>query len=415
MFWLLIILTFFLPFQVALSPLSGVDLASLRLIIVILALIGLFLALLKKQIKLSGGGVAFGLVAFMLISAFSFFFAKEVSWAIRKWIYFASIFPIFFLMLSFSNYSKQIKIIAKSLVLGAGLVSFVGIMQFLLQWLWGWQAVYDFWSRYMANLFLGGSLAKMVLGYPSWLVNIEGRTVLRATATFPDPHMFSLFLGLAFPIALGIFFCISKRFLWLGLSLIILLANLMTFSRGGYLGLLIGLVFLGGATYCHLSKKYQLRSVLIVAFILILVFCISPLRLRVLSSFDLQEGSNIGRLAMWKEAISTIQRAPYWGVGLGNFPLSVEPSADYRKPIYAHNTYLDIASETGLINLIVWIVIFITAFKRFWKLAKKDSFFLFPLVSLVTFCVHSIFETGIYSPVVLATLLIILSWSYAKE
>ena len=71
------------------------------------------------------------------------------------------------------------------------------------------------------------------------------------------------------------------------------------------------------------------------------------------SIFDLKEGSNVGRLEMWKKSAEVALDNPFSGVGIGNYPLEVKASADYREPITAHNTYLDIASETGIISLLV--------------------------------------------------------------
>ena len=103
----------------------------------------------------------------------------------------------------------MIKVI-KALVWGGALAALLGIFQFFGQFFWGLERVYKFWADFVAVPFLGVSVAKEVLKNPSWLVNISGATYLRATATFPDPHMFSLFLGMILPLAAGIYLKTKK-------------------------------------------------------------------------------------------------------------------------------------------------------------------------------------------------------------
>jgi hypothetical protein len=55
--------------------------------------------------------------------------------------------------------------------------------------------------------------------------------------------------------------------------------------------------------------------------------------------------------------------------------------------------------------------IIISAFCGFLKRMPNDIFFMGGALSLVIFSVHSVVETGIYSPVVLTLLLIIVGFS----
>jgi len=103
------------------------------------------------------------------------------------------------------------------------------------------------------------------------------------------------------------------------------------------------------------------------------------------------------------------------GVGIGNYPLEIKATADYREPIYAHNTYLDIAAETGLVSLLFWLLVLGTALATFLKKARRSPLFLFCALSIIIFSAHSLVETAIYSPVVLTLFLIILSFSGIKE
>jgi O-antigen ligase len=93
--------------------------------------------------------------------------------------------------------------------------------------------------------------------------------------------------------------------------------------------------------------------------------------------------------------------------------LEIKPTANYREPIYAHNTYLDIAVETGLPNSLVWMSLLFSAGLVFLK--RREAFSMCLAVSVVIFSIHLLVETAIYSPVVLSLLLIVLSFSNLKE
>lgn len=293
-------------------------------------------------------------------------------------------------------------------------VAGLGIIQFFLQFAAGLDRVYKFWSDYVALPFLGKSFGASVLENSSWLVNISGHTYLRATATFPDPHMFSFFLGILLPLALGLGIS-SKKGLWYFLAFLIFLADILTFSRGGYLGLAAGalvLVFLFWRRVSGKQRIFIFSVILAVGFLLIVS---GPVSSRFFSSFNLKEGSNSGRLEMWGKAMVVIRDNPLIGTGLGNYPLAVDPLAAYRDPIYAHNTYLDIAVETGIPASLSWIFLLIAVIYSFWKKAKKDILYAGAAVSLIIFLAHSLVETGIYSPVVLALVLIIIGINKPRQ
>lgn len=301
------------------------------------------------------------------------------------------------------------------MVFSGTLVAAFGLVQFFSQFLFGLEKVYRFWADYIAVPFLGKSFSEAVLQNPSWLVNISGQTYLRATATFPDPHMFSFFLGMIIPFAFALLFLSNRKIFYGIASVILLLADAATFSRGGYLGLFAGLVLALILSWNKLEKSYKLSIILLALISVTILIIPSPVSQRYFSSFNLNEGSNKGRIETWRKAEEVIFDNPLIGVGIGNYPLEIKPTADYREPIYAHNAYLDIAAETGILNSLVFIGILTTAISTFFKKSRKNLLFLAGAISLVIFSIHSLVETAIYSPVVLTLLLIIISFSNQNE
>ena len=413
LYGLFLIFCLYLPFQIALNPAKGVDLASGRVFILILALLWLISGLKKRRIFIPAKIQTWLILSFLFISGFSLFWASNLDWGLRKLLFLLSIFPVYFVVSGIlypSPYKGEGAYgrILKYVVWGAGLAGAVGIVQFLLQFIIGLDPTAALWRNYVTPLFLGSNFSRTVLEYPSWLVNIGGTNYLRAFGTFPDPHMFSFYLGLTLPLAIGLYYACKKNS-YLIFSMIILLADLLTFSRGAYLGLVAGLIFM--ALYFMINKKLSAKIILagfMLAILASVLIIFSPIGQRLVSSFNAEEGSNKGRFENWTQAIEIIKNNPQ-GIGIGNYSYEIEPSADYRKPIYAHNLYLDIAAETGIINSVILILILIFTTRSFVIKAKDNIIYLGGAISLVIYSTHSIFDTSLYSVQVLPLILIIIA------
>lgn len=410
MYKFLLAIVLYLPFQLALNPMAGIDLASIRVLILLLFFVWLAQGLKKKNIQIKNNWQTGLVVAFLFLNVISIIVAKNTDWSIRKLLFLFSIFPLYFVASQLiSNREKMFKIV-KMAVFSGSVVAAIGIIQFASQFVIGLEKTYIFWAKFVIIPFLGNSFGESVLNNSSWLVNIAGQTYLRATSLFPDPHMFSFYLGLLAPLAFGLIMqAKNKRWLAVLSFSLIIMADLLTFSRGGYVGLFGGLVFIGLFAWIGMPRKYKVITAIIFLSGLTILLVPSPISQRFLSSFDLKEGSNQGRLQMWQKAGSVISDRPVLGTGIGNYPLEVAATATYRDPIYAHNTYLDIAVETGVLNALVWICLLVFTMFGFWHKAKKERIFLFTLISLIIFATHSMVETAIYSPVVLSLFLIIIS------
>lgn len=413
-FKLLLFLSCYLPFQLAINPTKGIDLASIRPLILGIFFLWLFDGLRKKKVVIKNNVQVGLLVVFLFLSAFSIFFASNTDWSARKLLYLFSIFPIYFVALNVINSQEKNKRIVMCLVSSTALVAIVGIFQFILQFFLGIDRTYKFWATYVVPPFLGNSFSQMVLTYPSWLVNISGNNYLRATSIFPDPHTFSFFLGLIVPLSMGIGL-IYKKNVWLMTTFLILLADILTFSRGGYIGLISGVIFASLIFWNKLGKKYKSTIILGTSIFLLVIIVPNPVSARFFSIFNLKEGSNSGRIQMWQKAVEVIAEKPFFGTGIGNFPLEVNPLATYREPIYAHNTYLDIMAESGILAGLVWIGLLFFTIVKILKKAKKEKFYLYLAVSLIIFSAHSLVDTVIYSPVVLTLFLILISLAYSNE
>lgn len=409
----------YLPLQVALSPTAGIDLASIRILIIALAALWLTLGFLRRKLYLPATAEAAFLLTFLFFNLLSLLTAENPTWGWRKVLFLLSFVPLFFLASDFGrDPGRRRKIITFS-VMAATIAASVALLQFTAQFMVGLEPILTLWRQIMP-FFLGQSFGQAVLDFPSWLVNIGGRTFFRAVGFLPDPHMLAFYLNLAWPWSLLAAWQARRRnpriaFVFAATTCLLLAATLATFSRGAYLGIFGGLLFLGG----HLVSRQPSKKTLVVLVLAVLfsawLINLAPVAQRFGSIFNLDEGSNSQRLATWRQAWTVAQDHWLTGVGIGNYPLSVRPTAGYRDPIYAHNLYLDILAETGIFGLTSWLGLVGIAIADFLKKSGSDKLYLSGALSLIIFSVHAFFETPLFSVHVLPVLLITLSLAQRNE
>ena len=281
-----------------------------------------------------------------------------------------------------------------------------GLMQFFFSLFIGVANAVELWRSSVAPFFLGTRFSEAVVEYSSWLVHLSGHTVFRAIGPFPDPHIAAFFWGICFMMAISFAFY-KKSLASFFLSGVIFLALLLTFSRGVYFALFgaFSLFVLGGTM---LSRKGKILLLFLVGvFVLLLLFSpTNPFFERFLSSFSSVDTSNQGRLEMWFQAGKTLWEHP-WGVGIGNYALTLAPFAEYRDPYYAHNMYLDSMVESGILVGVMFVSILLGVCWIGMNLWRKQRLWwgwgLF--FSAVVFGIYAIFDTPLYSVHILPLLL----------
>ncbi len=419
--WFLLLIAY-IPFQVALNPGGSFDLSSLRVFIILL----FFICLVKiyQQCPWFYNLQAIGLFLFLILSSISLVNAENLFWGLRKIVFFISIFLLYFLVITLINNWIKIEKVIRILFAASGLFALIGLFQFLSQFIFSLEGVYGFWAINVLPIFSGFNLGEMILTYPSWLVNVSGKTIMRAFSLFSDPHMFSFYLGLIIPLGIVLYFKRFNKILLFIIYCSLFIGLLFTFTRGAYLAIIITFLVLSILLWFKSNLKGKKLAFLFCLSLLIFVVPNTPISDRIYSSFDLNEGSNIGRLEMWQQA-GMLGLNNFWsGIGLGNYSLEIDSNLDYRNPITAHNLYLDIFSEMGIFVLIIWLILIFGTIGYLFQLIKntKDNNVKYLSISLigsmVYFSIHSFFETAIYQPSILALLMVILGLSsilYASE
>jgi O-antigen ligase len=406
---ILVILIILLPLQFALNVGENIDLVITRLLVPVVFFLWLARGLARKKIWIADRTQTWLIFAFLFLALISLWGGLDWVKGTRKILYLFSIVPIYFVAADLAQDEKlRIKIV-KVIWASGVLAAMTGLVQFALPFVLGLEATLRMWKK-LAVFFLGNSFGKLVVTNPSWLVNISGVTRMRAFGTFADPHIFSFFVSLCFFTALGLLIHEKSRFLkaaYFAGDLLMILAIGFSFSRGAYLGVAAGaLVFL----IVYLAHSGHLKKVLLAggaAALILLLFFLSPVFQRMTSVFNLKEGSNVERMKNWSQATEIISDYPLFGIGLGNYSSVIDPTASERSSIYAHNLFLDIAAETGILNGLVFVGLILVSI---WKnIRGKDMIGLGLAAGFVYFLVHGIFDTPIWAPQVMVVFLVILA------
>jgi O-antigen ligase len=401
-----------IPFSFALSPTKNIDLNILKLYIPIIFLFWLANSLYNQKIFLDNRPRFWLLLSFLFITTISIFWTPAPSNAFRKILFLITTIPLYFTVFFATNNDSFKNKLLSNLILGAFLASCLAILFSLSQFIIGLSPILNILRNYFSPIFLGNSLAELVNQYSSWLVNISGKTILRTFGTFPDPHLFSLYLSMILPINLYFYYKNNYQKKYLFFSIIIFLAILLSFSRAAYLAIIFGSSFLLINLNFKFLKKKVLSLYAIFVILLFLFIIPNPLISRLQSSFNLQEGSNIGRIEMWTTALRNIQEAPFLGLGLGGFANNLDNSLGIRNPIYAHNLLLDFGAETGIFNLFILFFIItspILTYLNNKKNLSQNNLTKFIATSFVIFFIHSMFETPFFSIRVFPLFLILLA------
>lgn len=405
-FSLFLVFIFLIPFSFALNPVANVDLPILRVAIPILFLLWLFEGLLKKRLLIDTRFRFFVLFSFIFLALISVFWALEPSFSNRKIIYLISFLPLYFIGFAATSQPLWRDKIITTLSWSGFILSFFALLQFSLQFVFGIDQSLDI-IKWYTPFFLGNSFSNLVFAYPSWLVNISGQTLIRAFASFPDPHLFSLYVNMLIPLALLVY-SRTKKLLYFFMALLMVVASVASFSRASYFSLAGAFLFFIFSKYGNELIRKRFSIAIVFALLLVLVFTIpNPFSNRFFASFQAGEGSNYGRIEMWRSAVEIIKEEPLKGVGIGNFSYYLDPTIDQRNPVYAHNIILDFGSELGFLSIILIVLLIFLPILRYYIQPSPLNMAIAAI--FVVFFVHSMFETPIFSVRVFSLFIILLS------
>jgi putative inorganic carbon (HCO3(-)) transporter len=301
----------------------------------------------------------------------------------------------------------------------------------------------------IAVMFVGGvfeaalGLVQAYTGIGPESFNIKG-TLTRAFGTIGAPNSFAGYLNMTLPLALALsvylwgkwaserkatpyldqpsFVSFRKLAAPLGMTLItvtLLWTLLTTLSRGAWVGFTFGLLAMGVAFG---KRASAVLGVFVAVAFAILVLGVAgalpaPITERFgqlvgqLSIFDPRgviptpdDYNVVSRMVHWQAAGNMFLASPWIGIGVGNYNLLFVRFGVQGWPIsagHAHNYYLQLLAETGLVGTTFYVVLLITALvvgvrallnARAARDAYGEAVVIGALGILITFMFHNLFE-----------------------
>ncbi len=372
-----------------------------------LALIGFLLAWLITQaargerlVRVFSSHVSVLLVIFIIITGFTAFSATSLTAWLNEWLKWLQMLVLVTFTLNHFQKRKW-----EWLLFGLTLAAVAH----------AWIGIYEFF---------GGSGALHLL--------IDGR-FFRAFGTFGQPNPFGGFMGLVAPVtlmatlgygarvwnaksskinnldfALMLFYLVSSGFILIGIG--------MSWSRGAWIGLgaalavtafavprntrwgllfvgsavsLLGVLWFTGALPRSVVERLETSTQEFFAFEDVRGIDITP------ENYAVAE-----RLAHWQAALNMATAHPLLGVGLGNYEV-VYPEyrlVNWPEPLgHAHNYYLNILAEAGIIGLLVYGKVWVGIIALSWRGRRHpDILSRFVIIGLlgtwVYLAVHSFFD-----------------------
>jgi len=230
------------------------------------------------------------------------------------------------------------------------------------------------------------------------------RAIPRLVAFGFDPNMSAMTL-----IPFFFYFMLSKNnYFWLSLGLFLILA---TMSRGAILSMMVGLTCLAVLR----PNKASIRAIgvalllVVFGFIGMVVFDLLPVRYFEQRLAGIASGS--GRVEIWSNALEMFLARPV--VGWGGFSFRDVNQLLFNDFHFAHNTYLEVLVESGLVGFVIFCSFVFFMLRRAIQLSA-NPLLLFVLPALFSFAV-SMFFISVYINQILVLYLSLLNFSWAGE
>jgi O-antigen ligase len=216
------------------------------------------------------------------------------------------------------------------------------------------------------GVYLGLSAIKL---YMQGQFNVEDyRVAVEVGGMFGNPNEMALHFVMMTPLVIAMALAaknILMRVVFLSMAVLFVSANMVTFSRGGFLGLIATAVVLAW----KLGRKYRLNVSIasIVIGGIVLIAAPGNYGLRMLSIFvpGLDPvGSSDQRWNLLERSLLITARNP-WGIGIGNFPI-----VGIRN-LQSHNAFTQVSAELGILGLIAYLIFIISPFRKLGAIERS--------------------------------------------
>ena len=229
------------------------------------------------------------------------------------------------------------------------------------------------------------------------------RVSIDLAGLFNNPNDLAIHLVTMMPIVVAMALASKRiilRLFYLAITLLFLFVTVITFSRGGFLALIIS----GAVMVWKVGRAERLKYSVISIIVGGIFTLLAPgnYGIRILSIFipglDPVGSADARREGLITSIIVTARNP--WGIGIGNSPMFGVHN------LQTHNSYTQVSSELGLLGLAAYIIFLTSGFRKLGAIERiqyaagtRDWFYYMSIglqVSIVAFMVASFFGSVAY-------------------
>lgn len=185
---------------------------------------------------------------------------------------------------------------------------------------------------------------------------------------FGNPNDMATHLVIFMPVAVALGFASKSKvakLAYFSAAGLMIVGNMVTQSRGGFLGL----IAVSSILVWKLAKKQRLKAIVVASLFAFIIMAFAPgnYGLRVVSIFvpSLDPvGSSDQRKILLEQSIIVSLRNPQ-GIGMGNFPLVGS------RNLQTHNSYTQVSSELGILALAAYLIIMVSPLRKLGAIERQ--------------------------------------------
>ncbi|MGQ9729839.1 MAG: O-antigen ligase family protein [Candidatus Zipacnadales bacterium] len=257
------------------------------------------------------------------------------------------------------------------------------------------------WLKAGAAAFACGTGVAAVLGLREYMTTaVMGDVSWRTFGPFYNPNILASALLMAIPMWIALFRLSRLPILRLACGWGLLLCWLCFFatgSKGGALAL-AGALIVGAVLAPDPQRGNVTRRALVGVGVVLLsglvALLLPPIRVRVAETFERQVNSMMFRYYTWVGTWHMAMERPFLGFGPGSFAAAYPRFAIVGHTSLAHQTYLQVAAETGMLGLLAFVSLIGTQLARSFHTARQlrreaRTLCVAAAAGMVGFCLHN--------------------------
>lgn len=215
------------------------------------------------------------------------------------------------------------------------------------------------WLSFGIGIYLGYSALDL---YSRGVFTVEEyRVAVDVGGMFGNPNEMAMHFVMMTPLAIALGIAAGRsfrRWIFFAMAALFVAANMVTFSRGGFLGLIACCAVLAW----KIGRRHRLNVTIATVIVGGIAIIAAPgnYGLRMLSIFipGLDAvGSSDQRQELLIRSLIVTARNP-WGIGIGNFPI-----VGVRN-LGSHNAFTQVSAELGILGLIAYLVFMLSPFRK---------------------------------------------------